>query len=92
MPMRLYRASTTHMGAHISANMWLWIIISAVATAVCCGLYSMDPQSNIWGHLLTLAGMILGILVMIQSQVGYVSPYAVADDEEEVVTPPVPRA
>jgi hypothetical protein len=92
MPMRLYRASTAYAGAHVSANMWLWIIISAVATVVCCGLYWRTPQTNIWGHLLTLSGMVLGVLVMIQSQVGYVSPYAVADDEEEVVTPPIPRA
>ena len=91
MPKRLYRASTAYAGAHISANMWRWILISAVATAVFCALYWMSPRSNIWAHLLVLSGMVCGILVMIQSQVGYVSPYAVADDEEEVVTPPIPR-
>jgi hypothetical protein len=35
--------------------------------------------------------MIGGTLVMIQSQVGYVSPYAPKDDDE-VITPAVPRA
>jgi uncharacterized BrkB/YihY/UPF0761 family membrane protein len=92
MPKRLYRAPTAYAGAHISANMWRWILISAVVTAVFCALYWMSPQTKIWAHLLTLSGMFCGILVMIQSQVGYVSPYAVADDEEEVVTPPTPRA
>ena len=90
--MRLYRATTAQAGAHISANLWLWIIISIVATAICCGLYSMDPANGLWGHLLSLFGMLCGILVMMQSQVGFVSPLAVADDEEEVVTPPLPRA
>jgi glucan phosphoethanolaminetransferase (alkaline phosphatase superfamily) len=92
MPKRLYLASTAYAGAHISANMWLWIIISAIVTAVLCVLYWMNQHSNIWAHLLVLSGMVCGTLVMVQSQVGYVSPYAVADDEEEVVTPPTPRA
>jgi hypothetical protein len=37
--------------------------------------------------------MVCSTLVMIQSQVGYVPPYAPKDDEEDVVaTPPIPRA
>jgi hypothetical protein len=37
--------------------------------------------------------MVCSTLVMIQSQVGYVSPYAPKDDEADVVaTPPIPRA
>ena len=92
MPMRLYRTSTAYAGAHVSANMWLWIIIFAITTAVLCALYWMNPQSRIWANLLVLSGMFCGILVMVQSQVGYVSPYAVANDEAEVVTSPAPRA
>ncbi len=51
-----------------------------------------EPTLNIWAHLLVLSGMVCGTLVLIQSQVGYVSPYAPKDDEEEIVTPPTPRA
>jgi glucan phosphoethanolaminetransferase (alkaline phosphatase superfamily) len=90
--MLTYRASSAYARGHISANMWLWIIISAVVTAVLCALNWMNPHTNIWGHLLVLSGMVCGILVIIQSQVGYVSPHALKDDEEEVVTPPTPRA
>ncbi|SDB06235.1 hypothetical protein [Belnapia rosea] len=91
MPMRAYRASTAYAGAHISANMWLWIAAFAAITAVMWVLNWMSPNSGIWAHLVVLAAMIGGTLVMIQSQVGYVSPYAPKDDDE-VITPAVPRA
>ena len=98
MPMRAYRASTAYAGAHITNNMWLSIIVSAGLMAVVIGANWMDPRSNIWGHLIALAGMVCGTLIMIQSQVGYVSPYAVDDAEDgdggEVLAPPmssVPR-
>ena len=93
MPMRAYRASTAYAGAHITNNMWLWIIVSAVIMAVVIGANWMDPRSNIWGHLLAFAGMVCGTLIMIQSQIGYVSPYAAGNedgDDTEVLTPPMP--
>ncbi|WP_218127953.1 hypothetical protein [Belnapia rosea] len=71
--------------------MWLWIAAFAAITAVMWVLNWMSPNSGIWAHLVVLAAMIGGTLVMIQSQVGYVSPYAPKDDDE-VITPAVPRA
>ncbi len=92
MPMRAYRASTAYAGGHLSANMWLWTIVFAALTVVLGALYWMSPHLMIVAHLLTLSGMVCGVLVMLQSQVGYVSPYAPKDEEEEVVMPPIPRA
>lgn len=93
MPVQAYRASAAYAGAHIAANRWLWIIASAVITAVLWVLNWRDPQSGIWSHLVVLSAMVCSTLVMIQSQVGYVPPYAPKDDEVDVVaTPPIPRA
>ena len=94
MRMRAYRASAAHAGAQISANLWLWIIAFIALTAVMCILNWLSPRSGPWSHLVALAGMVAGTLVMMQSQVGYVSPYAPKDDEEDTVvaTPPTPRA
>lgn len=92
MPMRAYRASTAYVGAHVSANMWLWIIISAVVTAVLWVLTWKNPLSDIWPHLLALCGMVCGTLLMIQGEVGDRPSSRFADAEEEVVTLPTPRA
>ncbi|WP_144404528.1 hypothetical protein [Belnapia sp. F-4-1] len=94
MPMRVYRASAAYAGANLSANLWLWITAFAAITAVMWVLNWLNPQSGPWSHLVAVAGMVAGILVMMQSQVGYVSPYAPKDDEEDTVvaTPPIPRA
>jgi hypothetical protein len=77
MPMRAYRASTTH----IASNLSLWIGISIAVTLACAiGVWQV-PRSNVWGHLTALAGMFAGTLVMMRSQEGYVPPdYAVEDD------------
>jgi hypothetical protein len=72
--------------------MWLWIITFAALTVVLGALYWMSQDLMILAHLLTLSGMVCGVLVMLQSQVGYVSPYAPKEEEEEVVLPPTPRA
>jgi hypothetical protein len=94
MPMRAYRASAAYAGAHISANLWLWIIAFTALTAVMCVLNWLSPRSGLWSHLVAIAGMVAGTLVMMQSQVGYVSPYAPKDDDDDIVvaTPPTPRA
>lgn len=94
MSKQAYRASTAYAGAHLAANMWLWIGIFTAVTAVMWVLTWMQPQSGPWSHLVALAGMVAGTLVMMQSQVGFVSPYAPKDDEDDIVvaTTPVPRA
>ena len=92
MPTQAYRASTAAAGKHISANRWLWTMGSAALTAVFAALYWMSPDLKILAHLLTLSGMVCGVLVMMQSQADYVSLYAPEDDEEEVDLPPTPRA
>jgi uncharacterized membrane protein HdeD (DUF308 family) len=85
MPMRAFRASTAYASAHVSANMWLWIIISAVVTAVLWVLTWKNPLSDIWPHLVALCGMVCGTLLMIQGEVGNGPFSRLADDEEELV-------
>lgn len=92
MPMRAYRATTAYAGAHISANTWLWIMISAAVTGVLIALNVMNPHAGIWGHALTLCGMACGTLLMIQGEAGDVSPKLPIEDREEIATPPVSPA
>ena len=92
MPMKAYQASTSYAGNNISSNLGLWIVISAALTALFSFLYWKNPEFQAWAHLLTLAGCFCGILVMLQSQVGYVSSTALAESEEEVAITPIPRA
>jgi hypothetical protein len=70
MPMRAYRAST----AHVSGNLSLWIVIFAVITAI-LGLarWFLGGGEHL-GDLAALSGMVLGTLIMMKSQEGYVSP------------------
>ncbi|MBL6458986.1 hypothetical protein JMJ55_27015 [Belnapia sp. T6] len=92
MPMRAYRASTAYVGAHVSANMWRWIIISAVVTAVLWVLAWKNPNSNVWAHILAVCGMICGTLLMIQGERGPVPSSPLLDDKVEVVTSTTPQA
>ena len=87
MPMRAYRASTAYAAAHVTNNLWLWIGISTAVTAVLALAVWRDPQSNVWGHLAPIAGMVAGTLVMMQSQVGYVAPDV--PDEDAYAPPPM---
>ncbi|MDB5375510.1 MAG: hypothetical protein JWP04_4152 [Belnapia sp.] len=82
MPMRAYRASTAYASAHVNQNMWRWISGFTVATAVLVAALWMMPKSGILPHLVALAGMVLGTLIMIKSQEGYVPPVGIDDDEE----------
>jgi hypothetical protein len=76
MPMRAYRAST----AHVSGNLSLWIAIFAAATAILAlALWFVGDVGHL-GDLVALSGMILGTLIMLKSQEGYVP--SGADDED----------
>jgi hypothetical protein len=70
MPMRAYRAST----AHVSGNLRLWIAIFAATTAALCLACWFLGGGGYLGDLAALSVMILGTLIMIQSEKGYVLP------------------
>ena len=89
MPMRALRATQGYASAHIMDNLWLWIGICAAGTALAGMMlsYAADRGSR-WGDVMAIFGALLGILVMIKSQEGYVSPYTLPDeDDDQVVTP-----
>jgi hypothetical protein len=96
MPMRLYRATSRHVGAHLGRNMWAWVGISFIAMVIASFLYwKLGRGAGILGDAAALFGCIAGILVMVQSQVGYISLHAPPPDDDEdlpVVAPvsPVP--
>jgi hypothetical protein len=83
MPMRAYRATTGYVSAHIGRNMWMWIGIFAAATVIAGLIRWQIGHAGIWGDLLALCGCILGTLVMVQSQVGFVSEHVAPDDDED---------
>ena len=81
MPMRAFRASKTFAGAHVKANLRLWTGILAALSAVFFLLLRSDMLglAGLWGDLLVLSAMILGILIIMISHEGYVAP-EVTDD------------
>jgi hypothetical protein len=80
MPIRAYRAA----GGHVRNNLWLWIAIFGAITALTGLMRWSVGQASIWGDLMAFAGMITGILVIMQSQVGFVSSHVEPDDEDEL--------
>ncbi len=82
MPMRAYRASRTalqtsagHAGAHVAENKLVWIAACAAVTVVATYLnWSAEGRGSIWGHVAAIAGMLLGILIMMKAQEGHVPP------------------
>jgi hypothetical protein len=80
MPMRAYRASTAYARAHVAANTWLWIGIFAFLTAITGFIRWRVGQVSHWGDAMAVSGMVLGILVMVKSQEGYVPPEMPDDD------------
>ena len=81
MPMRAFRASKTFAGTHVKANLRLWTgILAALSIALFLLLRSdVLGLAGIWGDLLVLSAMILGILIIMISHEGYVAP-EVTDD------------
>ena len=100
MPMQMLRASKGHATAHVAGNLSLWIGISAAATLLTgllmyyfeMGTSHSEGKSH-WGDAMAFFGMVLGSLVMIKSQEGFVSSHVVPDDNEgKVATTPTPCA
>ena len=83
MPMRAYRASRDavrtsagHAGAHVAGNKLVWIAVSA-AVAVVAFLLNWSAGgrgTSVRAHVGAAAGMLLGILIMMKAQEGYVPP------------------
>jgi hypothetical protein len=92
MPVQMIRASKGHVTSHIRDNMWLWIGIFAAATLVLGLLQLSAGRRGMLGDLASFAGAVLGILVMVKSQEGFVSTHVATDedDEEADLAPPIP--
>ena len=82
MPMRAFRASRTFAGAHVKANLRLWTgILTALSVALLLLLRGNTfGRGGLWGDLLVLSVMILGVLVIMISHEGYEAP-EIADDD-----------
>lgn len=81
MPMQIYRRTASQVSGHVSANIWLWIIVFGAAT-VAFGLarWQVGGGEHL-GDMMALAGALCGTLLMIKSQENYGSD-ANADDAQ----------
>ena len=81
MPMRAFRASKTYAGTHVKANLRLWAGILAALGAAAMLLFRSNSfgLGSLWGDLLVLCGMILGVLIIVISHEGYEAPEVVDD-------------
>jgi hypothetical protein len=77
MPIQTAKASMGYAKGHVTANLWLWIAIFAAITAVAALLRWNAAQASTWGDIMAFAGMVLGILVIMKSQEGFVSTHGV---------------
>ena len=85
MPMRAFRASRTYAGAHVKANLRLWTgILAALSAALFLLLHGNAlGLAGLWGDLLVLSAMILGVLIIMISHEGYAAPEVAEDDLTE---------
>lgn len=60
------------MKSHISGNLTLWMVITAIVTAALWMAHSAIPGADYLGDLTAIAGMLFGMTVMLKSQAGYV--------------------
>ena len=94
MPMRALRASRGYATAHIAENLWLWIGISA-AGMLLTGLLmyyfergtSYTAGKSHWGDAMAFFAMVLGSLVMIKSQEGFVSTHVLPAEDDAADLP-----
>lgn len=73
MPMRALRASRAYAGAHVKANLRLWTGILAALSIVFLLLLNGDVlgMAGLWGDLLVLCALVLGVLIIMISHEGY---------------------
>ncbi len=83
MPMRLFRSGWGRASGNVSGNLGTWMVISAVVTvaATTMNYLASGRSGSNWGHLAAVAGMFLGILVMMKAQDGHVPPEVPDEDE-----------
>jgi ABC-type glycerol-3-phosphate transport system permease component len=81
--MRALRATTAVAGGHITKNLWRSVAICAVLAVVAALLMKMRAFGMValWADGFAFFVCTVGILVMLQSQVGYVSPHAPPPEE-----------
>jgi hypothetical protein len=81
MPMRAIRASRAFAGAHVKANLRLWTgIFAGLSAAFFLLVYgNVLGLAGLWGDLLVLCAMVLGVLIIMISHEGYEAAEA-ADD------------
>lgn len=90
MPMRAYRSTMAaygrgagHVGRNVTGNLGLWIaLFTAIALAAALLNWLAAGRASNWGHLAAVAGMMVGILVMMKAQEGYVPPEMPDEDED----------
>lgn len=82
MPIQTAKASMGYAKSHVTANLWLWIAISAAITAVAAFLNWQAGGASHWGDLMALGGVVLGILVIMKSHEGYVEPPPAAPEAQ----------
>ncbi len=88
MPIRAYRASRTalqtsagHAGAHLAENKLVWIAACAAVAVVATYLnWSAEGRGSIWGHVAAIAGVLLGILIMMKAEEDHVPPDEASDE------------
>jgi hypothetical protein len=82
MPMRAFRASRSFAGAHVKANLRLWTGALAALSVALFLLLRGDVfgLAGLWGDLLVLSAMILGVLIIMISHEGY-EAIEVTDDQ-----------
>jgi hypothetical protein len=90
MPMRAYRASrdavrtsTGHAGSHVAGNKLAWMAAGAAVAAVAFYLNWSAPgrEATVWGHVGAVAGMLVGILIMMRAEEGNAPPDPGPDED-----------
>jgi FtsH-binding integral membrane protein len=81
MPIKTYRATSRFIGAGIAGNLGIGMALCAVVTVLAALLNTyVGGRGSSWGHVAAIAFMLLGILMMMKAQEGYVPPEAPDED------------